>query len=190
MTERSYWRKRKQLLYYRAVYQIICVVGREAKSIIDVGSANAEYVRWFHWIDRKVQLNPSFRDKPFEGVDRIAADFLKWEPECFDVALCLQVLEHVPEVEMFCEQLKRTAPRLVISVPYKWTAGKHTGHVHDPVDEDKLRSWMKVKPNYWMCVTEPFGPKRMIAYYDLENGPKHKIPRDFVRAAIAELGFE
>lgn len=189
MRKSSYWERRKHYLYYRAVYQIVSVVGKDARSILDVGSANAEYIRWFYWIERRVQLNLSFRGE-LEGVERITANFLEWEPQRFDVTLCLQVLEHVPEVERFCERLKETAPRLVISVPYKWTAGKHAGHIHDPVDEQKLLSWLKVKPNYRMCVTEPFGAKRMIAYYDLENGPEHKIPRDFVQAAIAERSMK
>src|SRR5690606_1841152 len=118
MRKSSYWERRKHYLYYRAVYQIVSVVGKDARSILDVGSANAEYIRWFYWIERRVQLNLSFRGE-LEGVERITANFLEWEPQRFDVTLCLQVLEHVPEVERFCERLKETAPRLVISVPYK-----------------------------------------------------------------------
>jgi len=183
----EYWDARRESLYYRAVFQVVSVVGRDAASILDVGSAETDYILWFHWIGRKVQLNTRFRSE-LEGVERVRANFFDWQPpEPFDVTMCLQVLEHITDAPAFCDRLKAASRRLVISVPYKWHGGT-PGHVNDPVDETKLHQWMGLKPNYSMTVEEPFGPRRLIAYYDLVNGPKARIPRAVAKVAIAEKG--
>lgn len=182
----KYWQSRLESLYYRAVFQVVSVVGRDARSILDVGSGDTSYIKWFGWIDRKVQVSPKFKEQ-LEGVERISADFFEWEPgERFDVTICLQVLEHVRNAAAFCERLKATTSHLVISVPYKWRAGSAKNHVHDPVDEEKLGAWMKVPANYHFIVPEPFGARRLIAYYDFENGPSHRIPREISKQAIAD----
>lgn len=183
----KYWRSRKSALYYQAVYQVVSAVEDNAKSILDVGSAETGYINWFDWIPQRTQLNLGFRGKPPEGVERVKADFLHWTPsQKYDLVLCLQVLEHVEEVEAFCQRLKAVARHLVISVPYKWRAGGHKDHVHDPVDEDKLKSWMALKPNHRLIVQEPFGPRRLIAYYDIEGGESTRIPREVTLKKIAD----
>ena len=172
----SYWNSRKTNLYYQAVYQFVSVVGDDAESILDVGSAETDYINWFDWIPQRTQLNLGFRHAAPQGVNRIRADFFKWDPpHKFDVVLCLQVLEHVVEAGTFCDRLKATARQLIISVPYKWKKGAHDAHVHDPVDEDKLFGWMGRRPNHARIVHEPFGPRRLIAWYDLEGGENARI---------------
>jgi hypothetical protein len=117
----------------------------------------------------------------------VSANFLTWTPpKKYDVVTCLQVLEHVTEAELFCDRLKAAARQLVVSVPYKWKKGWTKHHVHDPVDEDKLGGWMKRKPNHSLIVPEPFGPKRYIAYYNLEADENARIPRETSRALIAK----
>lgn len=182
----AYWAGRHDSLYYRAVYQIVAVVADGADSVIDVGSAETDYVTWFDWIGEKVQLNRGFTRKAPEGVRRISTDFFDWTPDrTYDIALCLQVLEHVEDARGFCDRLKATARQLVVSVPYNWPPGRVASHVHDPVDEEKLMGWMGLRPNFQMQVTEPFGPTRLIAWYDLRNGPAYRIPREISRARIA-----
>ena len=83
----------------------------------------------------------------------------------YDLAICLQVLEHVPQVEAFARKLFDISSSVLISVPYKWPKGNVKGHIHDPVDEAKLRSWTQRKPDYQIIVTEPFGASRLFAYY-------------------------
>lgn len=183
---KKYWKSRKAALYYQAVYQVVSAVEVDAKSILDVGSADTDYINWFDWIPQRTQLNLGFRSKTPEGVERIATDFLQWSPaQKYDLVLCLQVLEHVPEVEAFCDRLKAVARRLVVSVPYKWSEGGHKDHVHDPVDEKKLQSWMKLRPNHKLIVQEPFGPRRLIAYFDIEGGERTRIPREVTLEKIA-----
>ncbi|MCC6001628.1 MAG: hypothetical protein JJU19_12310 [Pararhodobacter sp.] len=71
-------------------------------------------------------------------------------------------------------------------MPYKWRAGGHKDHVHGPVDEDKLKSWMALKPNHRLIVQEPFGPRRLIAHYDIEGGESTRIPREVTLKKIAD----
>jgi hypothetical protein len=185
-----YWESRRHLIYYKAIFQIVSAIGNDAQSIIDIGSHNTEYIIWFYWIKKKVQLNKKklLRASTLPGVERISIDYYDYVPEnIFDVVLCLQVLEHVSDPAEFCRKLQMTGKRLVVSVPYKWPAGLSPGHIHDPVDEMKLKTWMGRSPNYSMTVTEPFGPTRLIAYYDLmEGNAAAPIPRQHAREVIAE----
>jgi predicted O-methyltransferase YrrM/trans-aconitate methyltransferase len=183
----TYWGKRSEMLYYAAVYQIVAVVGREAQRVLDVGSGNTDYLLRMSWIPEKVQLNKGFSGSgELPGIQRISADFYQWEAvNPYDLVLCLQVLEHVPDPTSFCDRLKQAGQRLVISIPYKWD-GKAPGHINDPVDEKKVRSWMGRRPNYSLLVREPFGPARWIAYYDLQGGEEVRITSQFAKEAIAE----
>jgi NAD(P)-dependent dehydrogenase (short-subunit alcohol dehydrogenase family) len=116
----------------------------------------------------------------------VNTDFLQFRPEeKFDLVLCCQVLEHVSEPTLFCERLRDIAKQLIISVPYKWL-GNAPGHVNDPVDEVKLEGWMQVKPNNSQVVYEPFREGRLIAYYNLVEGPRFRFKKDFVISALAE----
>lgn len=163
----DYWKKRQDLLYYKAVDKIVKRVGKKATSLIDVGSHNTTYIDKFHWIADRAQLDIVNHNVFIPGVRFIEADFFNWEPDKkYDLGLCMQVLEHIPDAEAFADKLKQTASKLVVSVPYLWENGKCKEHVHDPVDEEKLFSWMKIEPSYSMIVTEPFGVSRMIAYYE------------------------
>ncbi len=187
--ELGYWGARKQMIYYQVLYQYVCVIGRDARSLIDVGSASAQYVEWFHWIPARHILDFRIPKKP-QGITCIESDFLSYEPQQkFDVVLCLQVLEHVPDCAAFCAKLKSIARRLLVSVPYKWL-GNTPGHIHDPVDEKKLESWMGIRPNNSQIVTEPFRESRLIAYYDLENGPSFRFEKSYIQDAIRERALE
>ncbi len=180
----GYWEARRHLLYYKSLFQFVSVVGYDAQSLLDVGSASADYVSWMDWIPERFILDFKIPRKP-EGITAIEIDFFEYEPENkFDVVLCCQVLEHVRDPELFCSKLKQVAKRLVITVPYKWLGGA-PGHIHDPIEQEKLLGWMHVQPNNQQVVYEPFREGRLIAYYDLENGPSQRFDKDFVFSAIA-----
>ena len=102
---RSYWRQRSDMLYYRYIDWIIRATGAQAESLIDVGSGNCPYLDWFDWIGDRVSVDirvpyagPGIR--PIKG-DILTLDF----PKRFDSCTCLQVLEHVPDVEPFARRL-------------------------------------------------------------------------------------
>jgi hypothetical protein len=182
----GYWNARKYFLYYQAVFQYVSVIANEAQSIIDVGSASAEYIKWMPWIPSRSLLDYRIAYHPNDGIHRIETDFFKFQPDnTYDVALCCQVLEHVEDPTAFCDKLKTICNRLLVTVPYKWR-GNAPGHIHDPVDEAKLRQWMRIPPNYSQVIHEPFREGRLIAYYDLEKGPGFRFDKLYVCNAIAE----
>lgn len=172
----DYWDRRADSLYLQYVYFLARVVATEARSVIDVGSNGCPYVEWLDWIPRKLSVDLA-RPYVSPGVEGRTGDFLTLElGESFDLGLCLQVLEHVPEVTAFARKLLATTPHLIVSVPYRWEPGQED-HVHDPVDEAKLAAWFGRQPNYRLIVREPFfKKKRMIAYFDREH-PTRKITK-------------
>lgn len=171
----SYWKGRSDLLYYRYIDYILRAVGRDARSLIDVGSGNCPYLEWFDWIPEKISVDirvpySSENVTPIKG-DIHAMDFSK----AFDICTCFQVLEHVPEAEAFARRLLELGELVVVSVPYLWATEprRTTGHVHDPVDYEKLTGWMGREANYKIIVTEPFTGnargRRLIALYDRDR---------------------
>jgi hypothetical protein len=66
-------------------------------------------------------------------VASITADVMAFEAAAmFDLVLCLQVVEHVPDPAAFIRKLLRTGRVLILSVPHNWAAGRAPGHRHDP----------------------------------------------------------
>ncbi|MDT9198786.1 tetratricopeptide repeat protein [Limnospira sp. PMC 1042.18] len=169
----SYWSKRESSIYIFAVRQMINKIGSSAASIIDVGSNGCPYIDWFSWIPERYSLDLR---NPYKapGVVSLTQDFLKYSPEKrFDLLTCLQVIEHVPDAEAFCQKLLETARVLVVSVPYKWKAGQTKGHIHDPVDLKKMNHWFGREPNYYNIIKEIESPvRRMICIYYQDSDKK------------------
>ena len=163
----TYWEKRETMLYYQAVRALVEGINPTARSIVDVGSSGCPYLDWFPRVPRRTSIDLR---KPYSGdeIESITIDFLRWEPEIkYDLALCLQVLEHVPDAKPFAQKLLTVAECLVISVPYKWKAGKTKNHIHDPVDEAKLADWFGRAPNFSYLVREiDTGVRRLIQVYE------------------------
>ena len=161
----SYVQRRQTQVYYRYVSRLVRGVAPQIDSILDVGSGKTSCLEKFDWIPirKTIDLAHPYTSEFVEG---IKADFLEHEvDERYDLALCLQVLEHVPQVEKFTQKLFDVSRSVLISVPYKWPKGSVKGHIHDPVDEAKLRAWTRRKPDYQIIVPEPFGASRLFAYY-------------------------
>lgn len=164
--QKSYHDQRSHLIYYEVVRRIATRIVGNANSVIDVGSEKTPVLSWFPNVPVRVALDLR-RPYAAEGITSVKANFLEWEaPQTFDVGLCLQVLEHIPDVEEFAIKLMNICEILIISVPYKWTKGKTRFHVHDPVDEKKLGTWFGREPNYSYIVREINGTPRIICVYD------------------------
>jgi SAM-dependent methyltransferase len=166
----AYWAERYDKLYYQYFRFIIRCIGPNAGSIIDVGSGKSPYLEWFDWIPRKVSIDIR---APYgsKTVTPIVGNILETDfDETFDICTCLQVLEHVREPVPFAKRLLELGHLVLISVPFRWPAGKVKGHVNDPVDLDNIISWFGRKPNYHQVVREPFNRtygSRLFALFDV-----------------------
>jgi hypothetical protein len=187
----EYWGERYDLMYYNYVRYFVRVIGAKAKSLIDIGSNGAEYVTWFPWIPDVTSLD---LNRPYsgDGVASIKADFFKWVPERqYDLALCLQVLEHLDRPAEFLHKVLEISRKAIISVPYQWPEGASKYHVQDPIDLEKFVGWAGVKPNYYQIVTEPFkdiysnSASRLIAYFDVAD-PERNVRGGDVKARRAQ----
>lgn len=155
--KRPYWERRKNAVYLQHIFALVHYLGRDARSILDVGSRGCPYLDWVDWIPTRVSVDI---DKPYRSaaVEGITADFLTFTPQRqFDICLCLQVLEHIPDASAFAQKLLAVSPQVLISVPYLWPPDSHEQHVHDPVDEAKVSVWFGRSPSFSMISTEHEG---------------------------------
>ena len=182
-----YWRNRMDLMYYAYIDYMIRTIGRDAKTLIDIGTANCPYLEWFDWIPERVSFD---RATPYasKSVRGLQGDFLDHDfgDQRFDIVTCLQVLEHVPQPKRFARKLLSIGDRVVVSVPYRWPSRAVSDHLHDPVTYQKLTRWMGRRANYHQVVQEPFRGvvgARLIAIYDtdLTNFYARKDYKDRVR---------
>jgi hypothetical protein len=162
------WERRRRFLYLHQVFALASFIGRDARSIVDVGSNGHAYLDWFDWIPRRVSID---LETPYcsPNVISIRSDFLTADiRERFDLCLCLQTIEHVPDAERFSRRLLSIATHVLVSVPYRWPAGRDKDHVHDPVDEEKVAGWFGRAPDFQMISTEPNGTRRLICYFNCD----------------------
>lgn len=173
----KYWEVRSDLMYYRYVDFMVRVLGSNATSLIDVGTGNCPYLEWFSWIERRVSIDIKgpYESSGVEGIEANVLDHLFKHK--FDLCLCLQVLEHVPDPKRFARRLLELADIVIITVPFDWPKGQTKGHLNDPVNLRTLTKWVGRTPNFSTVVTEPFRYKkhqRLLAVYDVDN-PKRKF---------------
>jgi hypothetical protein len=163
------WESRANSHYLAAVRRLAGERGAAAGSILDIGSDGCPYLDWFDWMPRRVSLD---LERPYAGdrVGSVKAGVLAWEPrERFGIVLCLQVLEHIPDAARFAQRLIAVVRRhVIVSVPYKWRAGRIPDHVHDPVDEAKVLRWFGREPDCSMIVSERGRLRRLICCYAVE----------------------
>lgn len=166
--QRTYWERRQNARYLQEVLFLSQSVASMARSLVDVGTNGCPYLEWFDWIPRKISIDIS---QPYQSssVQGIKTDFLTSPiKERFDLCLCLQTLEHVPDPEAFARKLLAVSTQVIISVPYLWPEGMTQGHIHDPIDEAKLGSWFGRPPDKHSIVTEKrvrTRSRRIVALY-------------------------
>jgi hypothetical protein len=183
---KGYWGKRSRMIYYRYLDLIVRGVAGNCHSLIDVGSHNTSFIEAFHWIEELVALDIR-APHTSERVRGIEMDFFKYQPEKrYDLALCCEVLEHIPDAGAFAKHLFDVADRVLISVPYRWPQGSSKHHIHDPVDLKKLVGWTEREPAYHIVVEEPLCTtgkcRRLIAYFPAKDDNfSMKAARDAIR---------
>ena len=180
-----YWHYRSDSLYFQYVDFLVRVVGRNAQSVLDVGSNSCAYLEWFNWIPYKLSIDISAPYRSWR-VHGKKIDFLEYKNDReFDLCLSLQVLEHIRDAKSFAQKLLKVAHHVIVCVPYKWPAGTNSYHVQDPVDEERLITWFNRIPNYEIIVTEPITEKRrLICYYNRDDPTKRLGTDDFKKRLI------
>jgi hypothetical protein len=144
----------------------------------DLAMARGECFSMVVRLDSDESLNRHPQALPVSDGSRHTADFLTFKPkQRFDICLCLQVLEHIPDARAFAQKLLASSPRVLISVPYLWAADSNVQHVHDPIDEAKVVAWFGQSPSLSMISTEHrTGVRRLICYFE-ELGWKRRLEK-------------
>jgi hypothetical protein len=160
----TYWGERREFRYYGEVVRLAREHAPNGGSVLDVGANETEVLERLEWFERRVALDVN-EIPPRAGVETVAADFNYFEPaERFDLVLCLQVLEHLDRPRPFARKLLAAGRTTIISVPHEWPGWVTEEHVHDPVDESKLRAWTGYDPTE-TAIIEDVGMERLIAAY-------------------------
>ena len=148
----SYWSDRAGLEYYRVVRETLDGMGPLA-SLLDVGCWDTPVATWGE-SDERITVDP----RPRPELPGVRAVVGRW-PDCAsevpvcDVAMALQVLEHLANPVAFCGPLFEHARRaVIISVPWGWPAIAEPSHLQDPVGAAKLAGWTGREPDRLIVV--------------------------------------
>lgn len=162
----EYWARRTELKYYKLAKAWTEEFSAPAGTILDVGGRGTPAPTWGTF-QRRLALDLDFVAEHLRqpGVEYIHHDWLKYQSPAVEVVLCLQVLEHLNDevVEKFARKLLLVGHTAIVSVPYRWPKGSFDRHLQDPVDLEKLVSWMGASPIRHEVVND--GVDRLIAIF-------------------------
>jgi len=163
MHQSSSSKNRKDQQYYRDAWCAIRFFGEGARSIVDVGSSFPPFVMSTDWIPEKEITSKYFpgNERPCgtanqcvlqDGVQANIMDFYNWQPtKVYDVALSMQVIEHVSNPTRFMRKLLKTGRTVVVTVPYKWDDRHMQSHKHHKIALDDMRQWAgKHESHFWV----------------------------------------
>ena len=159
---------RTHLHYYDTLFFTAIQYGANAKTIIEVGCASDPFIQYLDWIEHRTCVAPYFvqygnssktNDDLGTKIERVTADFMEYRlpnENKFDLLLCNQVLEHVPDPASFMKKLIESAKTSIISVPYNWEGcGEVCNHKTDFISMNMLTEWSApYLPVYRGIVTE------------------------------------
>lgn len=162
----GYWNGRKDSIYLHAAKLICAKYGKNAKSVLDVGSNGTPTLEWH----RKTAASLTSLDlrKPYmaSGIKSLTLDFFDYQPlEKFDLVTCFQVLEHIPDPSAFAKKLLQCGKVVIASVPYRWKEGDCKFHLHDPVTNKMMEEWFNQKPAFVYLARELNKQERVIHVY-------------------------
>ena len=162
----GFYAGRTHCKYYKLVKGWLESYG-ERESILDIGSADtpvASWARFRHRVAIDTRLKP--KHPTITVVDGRWPDDAARLPSQVSVITCLQVLEHIEDVQPFVDAIFAAATyRVILSVPYEWAVGKCDSHIQDPVNRRKLRGWTRRKPIRTKLVTDA-GQARLVEEYE------------------------
>jgi SAM-dependent methyltransferase len=102
---------------------LLRIVPRGRTSVLDVGARDGFFSKllteFFPCVTALDLEVPSF---DHAGISKVAGDItrLDFADEAFDCVFCAEVLEHIPDLERACQELRRVARHeLVIGVPFE-----------------------------------------------------------------------
>jgi hypothetical protein len=185
----TYGERRSGMLYLKCVETFITAFAPRGRRLIDVGSKDSPLIERIQGFDKRVALDLR-RPYHSENVKGIKKDFMKYNPRRrFTVALCLQVLEHVPDPKSFAHKLFDVAKNVIISVPYMWPEKSSRHHIHDLINEETLKNWTGREPSHSVIAQEVLSSvgksRRLVAYY---QDPSRPFSIDRVRKQMAARG--
>ncbi|HLT90453.1 MAG TPA: methyltransferase domain-containing protein [Woeseiaceae bacterium] len=163
---KTYWQRRRNSIYLFAARQICARERRNPTAVIDIGSNATPTLEWHRKSGARLVSLDLRRPYVAEGVESLTCDFLEYNPATsYDLVTCFQVLEHVPDPAAFARKLLAIGKTVVVSVPYKWKKGRCKYHLHDPVDERKMKKWFGRDPDYSYIAKELNNVARLIQVY-------------------------
>lgn len=102
---------------------LLRIIPRGRHSVLDIGARDGHFSRLLtEYFDEVTALDlhkPAFS---FPGVVTVEGDAtrLNFPDESFDCVFCAEVLEHIPDVQMACDEMIRVAKHeIIIGVPFK-----------------------------------------------------------------------
>lgn len=144
--------KRKDHQYYRDTWCAIRFLGEGARSIVDVGSSFPPFLLSTDWIPEREITSKSFvaNERPCgksshcmlqDGIQANIQDFYAWQPKkVYDIALAMQVVEHVANPARFMRKILKTGRTVVLTAPYRWE-DNHSKHKQHKISLEDMRKW-------------------------------------------------
>jgi hypothetical protein len=151
--------RRNRFRYYDSLFYTSLQFGKDATSLIEVGCASDPFIKYLDWVYRRTCVAPYWvkyggggdnanteldGSDTTSGIESIVADFMEFKVEdySYDLLICSQVVEHVPDPSAFVKKLIRTAKTSIISVPFEWPdCGKQCNHKTDEISYEMLLKW-------------------------------------------------
>jgi SAM-dependent methyltransferase len=165
----NYAKFRGNFQYYRAAFEIATnLYERNKGTILDVGTKDITVtLDLFPESFEKIAMDNNFPEgfKPSSNIKLLNGNIYEIDfDEPFDVVLCQQVLEHLPDPKKAFERLiDFCRDTLVISVPYgSWHKTKW-----DPINEERVLEWTSGRTPNIERIVQDFGVERYVAGYKL-----------------------
>lgn len=157
----GYWADRMNHDLYRLMLSMSKAFFSDARSAIDVGCYTSGLLVEMDWIRERsacdIQARLAANWEGVDGVDFIGGDAFELRPNqaLYDLVISNQTIEHLDDPAGFVRKLFSIGRGLVISTTLNTPKGLIPGHVQDPIDFDKFKSWFPVKLDCWSVCYHP-----------------------------------